>query len=145
MKIGMIADPLKWLGWPEAKHFLDPALKRSDEIWSDILPELASGSLQLWAVLQTETLSSEKSDLQEKLYAAAVTRIVNSPAGEVAEIYLVGGKDFSLWLAELSEVIARSAREIGCIALRAYGRSGWRRPLALLGWHEKTVAYEKRL
>ncbi|MFT8736590.1 MAG: hypothetical protein ABF760_03910 [Zymomonas mobilis] len=139
MEIGIVAHPLEWVGWPAARNFLEPALKRSDEDWSNILPELAEGHLQLWAVLQ-----SDNNDC-DILYAAAITRIVTTQAGEVAEIHLVGGRDFDLWIADLSEIIAHSAKEIGCIAVRAYGRTGWRRPLAKLGWQEKTVAYEKAL
>lgn len=141
MEIGMIARPLEWAGWPAARDFLEPALQRSDESWADILPELEDGQLQLWAVLQPDS-GLKKRDI---LYAAAVTRIVASREGEIAEIYLVGGRDFEFWLSDLSETIARSAQEIGCIAVRAYGRTGWRRPLGKLGWREKTVAYEKAL
>lgn len=141
MKIGIIARPLEWVGWPAARNFLEPALLRSDENWSDLLPELEDGQLQLWAVLQTNP-QAEKPDI---LYAAAITRIAMTNKGEIAEIYLLGGRDFNLWLPDLSEMIAQSAKEIGCIAVRAYGRTGWRRPLAKLGWQEKTVAYEKAL
>lgn len=132
--IGMIRDPLQWERWTEARAMLHPALMLSDEDWPAVERDLISNAHQLWVVM-------EGGDL----LAAAVTRVAISRGGEVAEVYLVGGSDFTRWLAELNATIEASARAIGCTAMRSYGREGWKKPLAALGWKVRTVAYEKAL
>lgn len=130
--IGMIRDPLSWSNWPEAKAFLHPALMRGDEDWPQIEASLAANEHQLWAVM-------EGGDL----LAAAVTRVARARDGAVAEVYLVGGVDFERWIAALDATIEESARDIGCIGMRAYGRDGWRKTLKALGWGVSAVAYQK--
>jgi hypothetical protein len=132
--IGMIHEPLSWALWREAKAFLHPALMLSDEDWPVIEAALASNEHQLWAVM-------EGGDL----LAAAITRVALARDGEVAEIYLIGGTRHERWIAELDAVIEGSARQIGCIGMRAYGREGWRKPLGALGWKPSAVAYSKAL
>jgi hypothetical protein len=133
--IGMIHSPVTWEHWPTAKAMLHPALMRSDEDWPAVERDLQSNANQLWVVMEGGG----------QLLAVATTRIALARGGEVAEIYLVGGSDLERWIAELDATIAASAREIGCIAMRAYGREGWRKSLGALGWRVKAVAYEKAL
>lgn len=130
--IGMIHAPLSWEHWPAAKAFLDPALMRSDEDWSEIEASLAKETHQLWAVMEGGNL-----------LAAAVTRVALARGGEVAEVYLVGGHDFERWIGALNGEIETAARQIGCIGMRAYGREGWRKPLAALGWRVNAIAYQR--
>lgn len=132
--IGMIHAPLTWEHWPVAKALLHPALMLSDEDWPAVERDLTSNDNQLWAVM-------EGGDL----LAAAVTRVALARNGEVAEVYLIGGSDFPRWIGELDATIETSAREIGCTAMRAYGREGWKKPLAALGWKAKAIAFEKLL
>lgn len=134
LTIGMIRDPLSWVHWPVAKAFLDPALARADETWDQVEADLASNAEQLWAVMDGSSV-----------IAAAVTRIAQTCRGEVVEVYLVGGKDSPRWLAALDAQIEQASRDIGCIAMRAYGRQGWVAPLGKLGWKQSFVAYEKPL
>lgn len=132
--IGMIHSPTTWEHWPAAKAFLDPALMRGDEDWPAVEARLQTNEQQLWAVM-------EGGDL----LAAAVTRVALARGGEVAEIYLVGGNDFTRWIGELDAAIEESARNIGCIGMRAYGREGWRKALGSLGWRVNAIAFEKAL
>jgi len=132
--IGMIRDPLSWSMWPAAKAFLHPALMQGDENWPEIEASLSADEHQLWAVM-------EGGDL----LAAAVTRVALARDGEIAEVYLVGGHDFERWIGALDATIEESARQIGCVAMRAYGREGWRKTLRGLGWGVNAVAYQKEL
>jgi hypothetical protein len=130
--IGMIANPLSWDRWPEARALLHPALMMSDEDWPAVEAALSSNEHQLWAVM-------EGGDL----LAATVTRVALARGGEVAEVYLVAGHNFERWIADLDATIEQSARNIGCIGMRAYGREGWRKPLGALGWKPVATAYGK--
>lgn len=132
--IGMIHAPLTWEHWPAAKAMLDPALMLGDEDWPAVEASLQANNHQLWAIM-------EGGDL----LAAAITRVALARNGEVAEIFLIGGTDFPRWLSELDATIEASARQIGCVAMRAYGREGWRKPIAALGWRVSSVSYEKTL
>ncbi|ODU22780.1 MAG: hypothetical protein ABS87_01020 [Sphingomonas sp. SCN 67-18] len=134
LEIGMVADPLSWSLWPQAKAMLDPALARSDEDWPQVAPALVRNDMQLWAVLE-----------RGSLLAAAVTRVVVWGSREAAEIYLVGGENQRRWIRQLNDTIAASAKDIGCVVMRAYGRLGWRDILGALGWKIKVVVYERTL
>ena len=137
LEIGMVAAPLDWPRWPEAKAMLHPALMAGDEDWPEIERDLVSNDKQLWAVL------AKGGD--PDLLAAAVTRVAASRRGRIAEVYLVGGRGFRRWIGPLNDTIEASARDIGCVAMRAYGRFGWRDVLRALGWRPSFVGYEKVL
>ena len=132
--IGRIGAPLAWSRWAEAKAFLTPALDRSDEEWPEVEAALSTDSMQLWVVLDGDAMK-----------AATVTRIAQTKRGEVVEVYLVGGAGMEEWLAPLNDEIEAQAREIGCVALRSYGRKGWTPSLTRLGWREIATAFEKAL
>lgn len=138
--IGMIAAPLSWSHWLTARRMLLPAAERGGEDWSAIERELSSEAMQLWAVLTTKG-----GDPSSEPTAFAVTRIALTRDGQVAEVFLVGGGDHGAWLERLSAAIEDAARGIGCVAMRAWGRAGWKKPLAALGWSQVAVAYEKAL
>jgi len=132
--IGMIHDPLSWALWPAAKAMLTPALERGGEDWAKTEAALSADEMRLWAVIEDGTLT-----------AATVTRISVGNRGEVVEVFLVGGEGYERWLAPLNDQIEQAARDIGCVEMRAWGRSGWKKPLAALGWSAVAVAYEKDL
>lgn len=132
--IGMIRGPLSWEHWPAAKAMLHPALLTGDEDWPEVEASLQANNHQLWAVM-------EGGDL----LAAAVTRVARARGGKVAEVYLVGGHDFERWIAALDATIEESARDIGCMAMRAYGREGWRKTLKAQGWTVSALAFQKEL
>jgi hypothetical protein len=136
LMIGMIADPLTWDRWQEARAYLHPALMESDQDWPEAEADLAKNDTQLWAVM---------SKGGGQLLAAAVTRIVRARAGEVVEVFLVGGRGFREWIGPLNDVIEMSARQIGCVGMRAYGREGWLPTLKANGWRMSFVGYEKAL
>ena len=132
--IGRIESPVTWPRWAEARALLHPALMRSDEDWPEIETELATEGMQLWVVLDGNAM-----------LAAAVTRIAQTRGGEVVEIFLVGGAGYARWIGPLNDEIEEQSRDIGCVAMRAWGRKGWTNILADLGWKAGAVAYEKAL
>lgn len=132
--IGMIRDPLSWSLWPQARAMLTPALERGGEDWGKVEAEIGSGDMQIWAVVEDGILT-----------AATATRISMGSRGEVVEVFLVGGEGHVRWLAPLNDRIEQAARDIGCVSMRAWGRAGWKKPLAALGWTAAAVAYEKAL
>jgi hypothetical protein len=131
--IGMIRDPLSWEHWPTARAYLDPALALSDDEWPQVEADLSSEAKQLWVVMDGL-----------RIIGTAITRMALTKRGEVIEVYLVGGESAPLWLAALDNMLCENAPP-GVVGLRAYGREGWKRPLAAQGWRVSSVSYEKAL
>lgn len=134
--IGQVKEPLQWEHWGEAVAMLDPALALSDETWPSVIRELADGSMQLVGVMTKGG---------DRLLAAAILRTIISRSGHVLEIFICGGKDFQSWATELAEAITEGARKLGCVAVRTWGRPGWRAVFAPLGWKADIVCFEKAL
>lgn len=134
LDIGIIADPLNWQFWPVARHMLTPALDLSDETWADVEIQLVDGSAHLGII--------QRGGDPDDLLAAMVLRTIVSKQGPVTEVFLIAGRDYQLWTAQLSEMLAIGAREAGCVALRAYGRRGWEPILKRAGWDAPTVCFE---
>ena len=130
MNIVQVADPLEWDRWPEAERLLDPARTRGD-FEKCIEPDEA-----LLAVLDGDRL-------------LACATIWHSTEG-FFEVKLVGGTDRHLWLAEMEQVMGDAERQAGAAELRAWGRRGWAKQLAAMGWaafpiDKQTNGYVKRL
>lgn len=124
--VGVIDDPTNSPCWEEAKTFLEPAAKLGN------CPVLGDKHL-LWIVAH-----------DGKLVGAATTRVTLDGH---AEVLLVGGRNFRVWLHHLDVAIGQWARDEGMTALRAYGRAGWKRVLGwgCLGESEGSTVYERRL
>lgn len=134
LTIGLIGQPLEWELWTAARDMLDPALAHSDETWPEVEARLASSHDQLWAVIDGD-----------ELVASAITRLIPGRLGEVAEIFICGGRGFRRWASALTETIIAAAQDKGCTAVRCFGRKGWAPTLAPLGFKESFVTFEKAL
>lgn len=115
MIIAVVADPLNWDRWQEAKAYLEPARARGD------FPDIIEPDEEMFAVLDGDAL-------------LAVATAWFSVDGNYVEVALVGGKDRHRWLKQLDEVIGAAARGAGATRLTACGRRGWLRELRALGW-----------
>jgi hypothetical protein len=131
-EIGVVADPLNWSLWEQAKAFLEPARARGD------FPDVIEPDEELFAVLDGGEL------------IACATAWFNVD-GKYVEVALVGGKDRHRWLEDLDREIGAAARAAGATRLTACGRRGWLRELSALGWERigdvdaKTLLYSREL
>jgi len=134
LMIGQVANPLEWEHWPECEAFLTPALDLSDESWVSVKKEIAAGDQKVVGVMDGQTL-----------IAAATLRTIVGKAGNILEIFLVGGKDVARWCSPLAQAIEGAGRHAGCVAVRAWGRPGWKSQLWPIGWKTDVWCFEKAL
>lgn len=69
---------------------------------------------------------------------------------DVCEVEWVAGERYQEWLGDMSEAICKAAQCENAERVTAYGRTGWKRPLAALGWQftgmgQGFACYEKVL
>lgn len=91
---------------------------------------LTSGEAQLWI------------GEDEVVRCAVVTCLNRTARGLVCEIWLVGGRDWRLWLHFL-RVIEAAARERGCVSIELICRKGWARLLP--EYQQKAIILRKDL
>lgn len=94
---------------------------------SDVLERCADGRWQMWGAFRPG------------LIAICCTAIEPYPMARVLNFLLIAGEDMAAWLPEI-ERIHGWARGLGCTVAQVYGRRGWSRVLAPLGFkHEVDV------
>ena len=111
--------------WDFIKDLLLYALKYSDNKYTidDILHHILQRNMQLWVI----------EDNDHAIHAAIVTQIVQYPNKKVMFILLVAGVKFDDWSHVLHNFIL-FAKDHQCDAIQGYGRAGWERRLAPLGF-----------
>lgn len=115
LQIGWVPNPREWGRWSEAEALLEPARLMAD-YQMDVLPN----NYLLWAVMDGD-----------ELLAVATARITKDKRCEVP---LIGGRDHKRWIAELDKRIGWAAAEAGATHMTAFGRRGWWKALASIGW-----------
>ena len=100
-----------------------------------ILSQLIDQKLQLWVVTKGD-----------RPVAAVVTEIlVYGVTGyKVCIIYLCGGETRADWIDQLPQVEAW-ARETGCNEIEEWGRRGWGRDMAAMGYKQRLEVWSKKL
>jgi hypothetical protein len=126
--VGIVSDPEASPYWADFKAFLGPAAARGG------LDTLIGENELLWGVLA-----------ENEAIGAATARLIDG--GKVAEVVLVGGRDFRRWIRELDDAIGRAARDAGATSMLATGRKGWARVLGwqLTGREGEMCRYERAL
>lgn len=122
--------------WPQCEPHLSRAVERASEMFdvSDIYLGAKMGYYGLWVVMEGE-----------QVIASYSTRMVSYPKRKALVIDFMGGDRLNEWLPQMVEVTGDFAKLNGCSNLEAYGRHGWKRPLAKLNWTADTVCYNLEL
>lgn len=125
-------DPHKVaLLWPLVSDLLQAAVERCGDWTLDgVKSELENDRALLWITTDGG-----------KVYAAAVTRLLETPGGLTCQALACGGEDDD-WPARFA-VIEDYARAVGCTRTRIAGRKGWAR--VFRNYELAYVTLEKRL
>lgn len=113
---GYVPPPFDGL-WDDIQRLLDPAVKRGDNEWPDLIEQLESNRAQLWLTVTNGPV------------AAMVTRM----DGNTLEVWLAGGAVLQGSVPYLETAIA-AAQANGATNGRIIGRKGWARVLRDYGW-----------
>lgn len=122
--------------WPEYGHHLERYERDTGiDYAGTIRQDLRLAHKQLWGIQNDAG----------KVLGVIITKIVDTPGGEVCEIHATCGTSAGLKHAvELAlPHIERWARDVGCVRVRVVGRKGWLR--VLTDYAYRGVVMEKEL
>lgn len=125
MEAGNIRDMVDDI--KHCRKWIEDALEHCDGThkFDDVAESISKGSMQLW--------SSPK--------GCIVTEIVVYPRKTVLHVFLGGGELEQI--LDMDKDVKEWATKQGCTASTMSGRSGWKKPLAGLGWKPTQTSYIK--
>lgn len=115
--------------WPRINEMLRPAYLGYRP--PDILHDLIDGERLLWVAADPDNV-----------FAAAVTRLIETDDGKVCEIEACAGHDLDRWIGHLAGIEDYARRE-GAVRFDIKGRPGWKR--ALTDYRVSQIVLSKRL
>ena len=121
--------------WPFISEWCEDALSRAmgDLLnLDDVKAAVAKQEMQLWVIYNNG-----------KITATCVTEIRTWPRTKVLTAIIVAGRGMDEWVRQLDALLTAFGAANGCKMLDAHGRSGWKKPLAELGWQQSVVTYAK--
>ena len=114
---------------------IERALRRGGDFdLDDVRAKVATRDWQLWV----PTVDGHAAGI-------VITHIAQRPKAKVAEILLLAGRDARKWMPEAEKMVEAWARELGCDAMEAAGRTGWERRMEPHGWQRQAVVIRKEL
>lgn len=116
--------------WPLAEGFIVAAARFGEYSAEELRDEAEGGTAQLWLAWS------------DHCEAAAITRVIPTPLGDVCVIVALGGTNMGRWFGLLDDLEER-AKGIGCSIMRVFGRRGWERKLS--DYQLSRVILDKRL
>jgi hypothetical protein len=114
---------------------IERAIRRGGDFdLDDVRRKVAARDWQLWVPT-----------IDGRAMGVIITHVSQRPRAKVAEIVLLAGRNAKTWMPRAEEMIAAWARELGCVALEAAGRSGWERRMSPCGWQRQAIVIRKEL
>lgn len=120
--------------WPQIAEHIRAGIARGwDDLYSewDIKRAVIDGAWQLWVA-----------HVDDRIVAAAVTRIQDFPKARVFEVLLVGGGEMDRWIEEGLREFEEHGRRRGARLFQHFGRPGWGR---ITGGREACRVYVKEI
>ena len=121
--------------WPAVKHFVERAIAEGTGgiTPDDVLEQLRSGGMQLWALITA--------DGEPEVVAVLVTEVIDYPRKRVLDLALMAGDRMELWIDSLP-VLEKWAVANGVDQVQVHGRKGWER---VTGYPARAVLLVKEL
>lgn len=122
--------------WGVVEPWIQSALDTCGNLMStnDMLECIINRDCQLWVVY-----------IDDILVAAITTSIIQHPQKKVLTVGAIGGKYMERWVAHLDQLLMAYAKHHECDVIDSYGRRGWSKQLADLGWSTGCTTYMKEV
>lgn len=136
-KVSVILPELAIDIWPKVLPYIERVVEQADGRASaaDALNRILTGSAQLWAIYDPDTLD---------VTGAMVTRVTEYPAAKFLTVEMLGGDNFDEWMRDADTALTVLGEHLGLDGVEEYGRRGWIRKLDKLGWREQFCITQRR-
>lgn len=114
--------------WPAIHAVLAPGIARGDYTVTELVDELVDNTAQLWVMRKGGDP-----------IAAAVSELVQTPAGLIVHGRLCAGRGMAGWVDDLIACIRAHADQVGAFKITVDGRAGWERVLGARGWKREAI------
>lgn len=121
--------------WPLVKDKIQAALDRNfnpKDHWH-VKEQCKLGLEQLWVIV----------DDKDDIHGVCVSSIVKQPNYNVGIVNMATGHDLSLWVDQIKEFEKWASKNYGVKKIEIFGRPGWKRMLAPLGFTFSHVQMDK--
>ena len=121
--------------WPLVKDKIQEALNRNfnpKDHWH-VKEQCKNGLEQLWVIV----------DDKDDIHGVCVSSIVKQPNYNVGIVNMATGHDLPLWVDQIKEFEKWASKNYGVKKIEIFGRPGWKRMLAPLGFTFSHVQMDK--
>jgi hypothetical protein len=121
--------------WPLVKDKIQEALNRNfnpKDHWH-VKEQCKLGLEQLWVIV----------DDKDNIHGVCVSSIVKQPNYNVGIVNMATGHDLPLWVDQIKEFEKWASKNYGVKKIEIFGRPGWKRMLAPLGFTFSHVQMDK--
>ena len=121
--------------WPLVKDKIQEALNRNfnpKDHWH-VKEQCKLGLEQLWVIV----------DNKDNIHGVCVSSIVKQPNYNVGVVNMATGHDLPLWVDQIKEFEKWASKNYGVKKIEIFGRPGWKRMLAPLGFTFSHVQMDK--
>lgn len=121
--------------WPLVKDKIQEALNRNfnpKDHWH-VKEQCKLGLEQLWVIV----------DDKDNIHGVCVSSIVKQPNYNVGIVNMATGHDLPLWVDQIKEFEKWASKNYGIKKIEIFGRPGWKRMLAPLGFTFSHVQMDK--
>ena len=121
--------------WPLVKDKIQDALNRNfnpKDHWH-VKEQCKLGLEQLWVIV----------DDKDDIHGVCVSSIVKQPNYNVGIVNMATGHDLPLWADQIKEFEKWASKNYGVKKIEIFGRPGWKRMLAPLGFTFSHVQMDK--
>jgi len=119
--------------WVLLSSILSAAMEYEDGKYTldDVKGMVADDDAQVWVAIKDSTI-----------YGVAITQIIDYPQKSMVLVLCLAGKRFDLWDNIVNDCFVPFAKYMDCSGIEFYGRKGWERRAARLGFKTVQRVYE---
>jgi hypothetical protein len=121
--------------WPLVKDKIQAALDRNRNFrnHTHVKENCKKGIEQLWVI----------TDKKDDIHGVCVSQIMEQANYNIGLVRIATGHDLPLWVDKIKEFEDWASKHFDCKKIEVYGRPGWKKMLAPLGYEFSHVQMDK--